>query len=52
MLHMAVSALQRRLTGEGASFRATKDSLRRDIAMARLNTSKVSPEVHRRADQS
>ena len=40
-LHMAVSTLQRRLAGEGKSFRALRDSLRRDIAMARLNSSNV-----------
>jgi AraC-like DNA-binding protein len=40
-LHMAASTLQRRLANEGTSFRAIKDSLRRDVAMARLNGSQV-----------
>ena len=38
-LHMAVSTLQRRLASEGTSFRTLRDSLRRDIAIARLNSS-------------
>lgn len=40
-LNMAVSTLQRRLAQDGGSFRAVKDSMRRDIAMARLNSSTV-----------
>ena len=40
-LHMAVSTLQRRLAAEKTSFRSIKDSLRRDIAIARLNSSRV-----------
>ncbi|MGT2430077.1 AraC family transcriptional regulator [Cupriavidus basilensis] len=40
-LHMSVSTLQRRLATEGTSFQALKDELRRDIAIVRLNTSKV-----------
>lgn len=40
-LHMAVSTLQRRLAAEKTSFRAIKDGLRRDIAIARLNSSRV-----------
>lgn len=40
-LNMAESTLQRRLTDEQSSFRAVKDALRRDIAIARLNTSDV-----------
>lgn len=39
--HMAASTLQRRLANEGTSFRAIKDSLRRDLAIARLNGSQV-----------
>ena len=44
-LHMALSTVQRRLSQEGTSFRAVKDSMRRDIAMARLNSSTVSMKV-------
>lgn len=40
-LHMAASTLQRRLANEGTSFRAIKDSLRRDAAIARLHGSRV-----------
>ncbi|MBH1979311.1 MAG: AraC family transcriptional regulator [Comamonadaceae bacterium] len=40
-LNMAVSTLQRRLAEEHTSFRAVKDSLRRDMAIARLNSSQV-----------
>lgn len=41
-LHMSTTTLQRRLTREGTSFQALKNELRRDIAIARLNTSAVS----------
>lgn len=40
-LNMAASTLQRRLAQENSSFRAIKDGLRRDMAIARLNTSHV-----------
>lgn len=40
-LHMSTSTLQRRLAGEGTSFQSLKDQLRRDIAIVRLNTSRV-----------
>jgi len=40
-LHVSVSTLQRHLTGEGTSFQALKDELRRDMAIVRLNTSTV-----------
>ncbi|AMO23692.1 AraC family transcriptional regulator [Ramlibacter solisilvae] len=40
-LHMSSSTLQRRLASEGTSFQALRDQLRRDIAIVRLNTSKV-----------
>lgn len=40
-LHMAASALQRRLAADGTSFQALKDALRRDLAIVRLNTSDV-----------
>ena len=40
-LPMAPSTLQRRLAQEGTSFRAIKDSLRRDTAIARLYGSRV-----------
>lgn len=40
-LPMAASTLQRRLASEGTSFRAIKDSLRRDAAIARLYGSRV-----------
>jgi AraC-like DNA-binding protein len=35
-LHLSPRTLHRRLQVEGASFRATKDALRRDLALARL----------------
>jgi AraC-like DNA-binding protein len=41
-LHMAASTLQRRLAGEGTSFQALKDELRRDLAIVRLSSSDVS----------
>ena len=41
-LHMSVSTLQQRLAGENTSFQGVKDQLRRDLAIARLNTSDVS----------
>lgn len=41
-LHMSSATLQRKLSAEGTSFQALKDSLRRDHAIVRLNTSKVS----------
>lgn len=41
-LNMAPSTLQRRLSAEGSSFQALKDELRRDLAIVRLNTSKVA----------
>ena len=41
VLHMATSTLQRRLASENTSFRAIKDGLRRDTAIARLNSSRV-----------
>ncbi|MBA5638621.1 AraC family transcriptional regulator [Duganella sp. LX20W] len=41
-LHMAPSTLQRRLAGEGTSFQALKDELRRDLAIERLHTSTVA----------
>ena len=40
-LHMSASTLQRRLASEGTSFQSLKDSLRRDVAIVRLNTSAV-----------
>jgi AraC-like DNA-binding protein len=40
-LHVSTSTLQRHLAGEGTSFQALKDELRRDIAIVRLNTSTV-----------
>ncbi len=40
-LHMSVSTLQRNLAGEGTTFQALKDELRRDIAISRLHTSTV-----------
>ena len=40
-LNMAVSTLQRRLAEEQGSFRSIRDRLRRDLAIARLNTSDV-----------
>lgn len=40
-LHMSVSTLQRHLAAEQTTFQALKDELRRDLAIARLNTSEV-----------
>jgi AraC-like DNA-binding protein len=40
-LNTSASSLQRHLAGENTSFQALKDQLRRDIAIFRLNTSKV-----------
>ena len=40
-MHMSTSTLQRRLASEGTSFQSLKDSLRRDVAIVRLNTSAV-----------
>lgn len=40
-LHVSVSTLQRHLATEGTSFQTLKDELRRDIAIVRLNTSRV-----------
>lgn len=40
-LHMSTSTLQRHLAAEGTSFQSLKDELRRDMAIVRLNTSKV-----------
>ena len=41
-LNMSPAALQRKLAGEGTTFRQIRDELRRDIAIQRLNTSNVS----------
>ena len=41
-LHMSAPTLQRKLAAVGTSFQAIKDELRRDIAVSRLGTSKVS----------
>ncbi|XYI34868.1 AraC family transcriptional regulator [Cupriavidus oxalaticus] len=41
-LHVSTATLQRKLALEGTSFQALKDDLRRDLAIVRLNTSKVS----------
>jgi AraC-like DNA-binding protein len=41
-LHMAPSTLQRRLAQEGTSLQWLRDDLRRDIAISRLSTSRVS----------
>jgi len=41
-LHVSTSTMQRHLAGEGTSFQALKDELRRDLAIARLNTSTVA----------
>lgn len=41
VFHMAMSTVQRHLASEGTSFRAIKDSLRRDAAIARLKSSHV-----------
>lgn len=40
-LHVSTSTLQRHLANEGTSFQSLKDELRRDLAIARLNTSTV-----------
>ena len=40
-LHMSPATLQRHLAREGTSFQALKDELRRDLAIHRLNTSRV-----------
>lgn len=42
VLHMSTATLQRRLAEEGTSFQSLKDELRRDLAIARLNTSTVA----------
>ena len=39
---MSNSTLQKHLANEGTSFQSLKDTLRRDIAVVRLNTSSVS----------
>ena len=41
-LHMSTATLQRRLAQEGTAFQSLKDELRRDLAIARLNTSGVT----------
>ena len=41
-LHMSAPTLQRKLAAVGTTFQAIKDELRRDIAVSRLGTSKVS----------
>lgn len=41
-LNMSAPTLQRKLAAAGTSFQAIKDELRRDIAVSRLGTSKVS----------
>lgn len=41
-LNMSNSTLQKHLANEGTSFQSLKDTLRRDIAVVRLNTSSVS----------
>lgn len=41
-MHMSAATLQRHLAREGTSFQALKDELRRDLAIHRLNTSRVS----------
>lgn len=40
-VHMSSATLQRHLAHEGTSFQSLKDALRRDLAIARLNTSAV-----------
>ena len=42
VMHMAPSTLQRHLANERTSFQLLKDELRRDLAIVRLNASKVS----------
>ena len=49
-LHLSPRTLHRRLQDEGASFRAVKDALRRDLALARLarpggNVARVAAEL-------
>lgn len=41
VLHMSPATLQRHLAREGLSFQSLKDELRRDLAIQRLNTSRV-----------
>ncbi|TAM09388.1 MAG: AraC family transcriptional regulator [Nevskiaceae bacterium] len=41
-LHMSTATLQRRLAAERTSFLALKNEFRRDVAMTRLSTSRVS----------
>lgn len=41
-LHISPATLQRHLAREGLSFQSLKDELRRDLAIQRLNTSRVS----------
>lgn len=41
-LHMSVSALQRHLAIEGKSFQMLKDELRRDMAISRLASTRIS----------
>ena len=48
-LHLSPRTLHRRLDEEGASFRAIKDALRRDLALARLSKSQ-DPIAHVAAD--
>ncbi|MFM9927738.1 AraC family transcriptional regulator [Variovorax sp. H27-G14] len=40
-LRMSTSTLQRRLASENTSFRAIRDGLRREIAIARLNSTRI-----------
>lgn len=40
-LHLSPATLQRHLAREGLSFQSLKDALRRDLAIQRLNTSRV-----------
>lgn len=40
-LHLSPATLQRHLAHEGTSFQSLKDELRRDLAIQRLNTSRV-----------
>ncbi|MDC8786348.1 AraC family transcriptional regulator [Roseateles koreensis] len=44
-LHISSATLQRRLAAEGTTFRVLKDSLRRDMAIVRLNTSSIPLEA-------
>jgi AraC-like DNA-binding protein len=41
-MHLSPRTLHRRLAGEGTSFRAIKDALRRELALARLEKSRQS----------